>query len=391
MPRVKGAIAVNCHIGDPCTPMSADNVVIIGGGVIGLMCAFLLKQEKIAALLLESEEVGRESSWAGAGILAPLYPLRYPQNIGDLARQSADLYRPITKQLFDLTGIDPEYHESGAIILDPDDKDQESEDNLRDKWRRPFQFFDKSELHQLEPSIKSAGPTALLLPDVAQVRNPRLLKALRAAVGTGGGIREQARVTGFEISEGRLVGIRAGEESIPASRCIVAAGAWSTQLLEAAGLSIAVRPVRGQILLVGAPPRALQRIVINEYRYLVPRRDGKILVGSTMEEVGFDKSTTKQARLDLLGAAIAMMPSLADYPIEAQWAGLRPGVPDNLPFIGEHPEVKGLFVCTGHYRNGLALAPASAQLVVDLLLGRPPRLDPKPFSLDRPLGLKSAN
>jgi glycine oxidase len=162
---------------------------------------------------------------------------------------------------------------------------------------------------------------------------------------------------------------------------VVAGGAWSGELLKTAGVSLPMAPVRGQMLLFRAAPGLLKRMVMRHYRYLIPRRDGRILAGSTLEQVGFDKATTRSAAEKLHRAALELVPALEDCPVEHHWTGLRPGNLSGVPYIGEHPAWKGLYVSTGHYRNGVVLAPASARLLADMALSRPHSLDPAPYAL----------
>jgi glycine oxidase len=176
---------------------------------------------------------------------------------------------------------------------------------------------------------------------------------------------------------------------ISAERIVICAGAWSGQLLNHLSIKLPVIPVRGQMILFRARPRLISRIVLSNDRYIIPRKDGRILFGSTLEHTGFDKRTTDQARNELHQVAVSMFPTLRDCPIENHWAGLRPGSPNGIPFIGSHPEIKGLYFNTGHFRNGVALAPSSAHLLADIILRRPPILSPAPFSLSAERGALS--
>jgi glycine oxidase len=142
-----------------------------------------------------------------------------------------------------------------------------------------------------------------------------------------------------------------------------------------------VHPVRGQMLLFKTKPGLIKRMVLEENRYVIPRRDGRVLFGSTIEEAGFDKSTTEQARTELSAIARERFPVLKDYPIEHHWAGLRPGSPAGVPYICRHPELENLYINAGHFRNGVVLGPASARLAADLIIGRKPVVDPVPYGL----------
>lgn len=362
----------------------SESVVIVGGGVIGLLCARYLLESAVHVVVLDKQGIGKESSWAGAGIASPLYPTRYPPDIVALTRSSHAEYRALIPDLEQKTGIDVEWRENGLIIADPDRSGPESDDRLKSLFApEEYRFLRGSELHLVEPHLREL-PEALLLTRLAQVRNPRLLKALRLSLEHAGvEFREDREVVGFEVHRHSLTGIETTKGSIPADRCIVATGAWTGTLLANLGLELDIRPVRGQILLLKGPANYLNHVVVKRYRYLVPRSDGHILVGSTLEHVGFDRSTTEEARVLLHQAAVDLAPQLADFQIVGHWAGLRPSSPDDLPFIGEHPAARGLFVCAGHYRNGFATGPASARLAIDLALNMETAVDPSPFRLDR--------
>jgi glycine oxidase len=195
-------------------------------------------------------------------------------------------------------------------------------------------------------------------------------------------LKPNIAVTGFRSERGRLTAVLTSQGDLPADQCVVCAGAWTAELLATTGLALPIKPIRGQMLLYRGRPDQLRHIIVRNYRYLIPRRDGYILAGSTLEDVGFDPSTTSAAKAEIHADAIRIMPALADCPLEAHWAGLRPGTPEGAPYIGEHPAITGLFVCAGHHRNGFALAPASARLCTDLMLNRKPLLPPAPYRLD---------
>jgi glycine oxidase len=353
---------------------------IIGGGIIGLLCARELRQAGESVVILDRQTVGQESSWAGGGILSPLYPWRYPAPVSALSRWSQAYYPELAQNLATDTGIDPEWTPSGLLFFGVDDREQAM------AWAAmqgaTLVTLDRAALSQHVPLVSSELDNALWMPHVAQIRNPRLLAALRADLSRSGvEFRENITVQGFAAQQGHLTSIRTNRGEIETRRCLVTAGAWSGDLLASTGVVLPITPVKGQMLLLSAQTVQLKTMVIKGNRYLIPRRDGRILVGSTLESSGYAKYTTEAARADLLQAAVEMVPALAGYPVERQWAGLRPGSPTGVPYIGEHPRIAGLFVCAGHFRNGIVLAPASARLAADLMLGRAPALDQGQFQL----------
>lgn len=353
--------------------------VIVGGGLIGMLTARELLAGGATVTLVDSSRVGTEASWAGGGIVSPLYPWDYVPAISALASWAQSAYPALTQQLHAETGIDPELNPCGLLMLNPD----EPEKSLH--WARTFgkemQRVTADVVAGREPAATRDIREALWLPYVCNVRNPRLLRALRASLlqQPGFRLREHWPVRVIEPAADGRVHLASDDESLLADRVVVCAGAWSANLLRAAGCSLPIVPVRGQMLLFDQRPGLIHSILLKDGKYLVPRRDGHILVGSTTEEVGFDKTITDDARELLLSHACDIAPALRDVPVVAQWAGLRPGSPGGLPFIGPVPGWQNLHVNAGHYRNGLVLAPASARLMADLLLARAPIVDPQPY------------
>ena len=355
---------------------------VVGGGIIGLLCARELRLAGKLVVVIDRQTVGKEASWAGGGILSPLYPWRYSTPVNALAQWSQSRYSGLIQELAVATGLDAQWTPSGLLTFAVEEQKQAW------AWANAqgidLEKLTPGDLYSIEPLVSNKLGIALWSPEVAQVRNPRLLAALCAELRQSGvEFRENIEIIGFSEYAGKLSGIHTKQGSIPTNRCLVASGAWSGRLLANTGIELPIKPMKGQMLLLAAQTVPLKRIVLNNHRYLVPRRDGRILVGSTLEDTGFEKSTTMAARDELLQAALEMVPGLAHCPVESHWAGLRPGSPDGVPYIGEHPGISGLFVCSGHFRNGIVLGPASARLAVDLMLEREPIVDPAPFRLLR--------
>lgn len=356
--------------------------IVIGGGIIGMLTARELAQGGCRVRIIESGELGGESSWAGGGILSPLYPWHAPEAVTQLALWGQRQYPELAVELLWDTGIDPEWERSGLLVLDVDEV-IEARSWCEQHQVRLEPIEDARRIAALEPACRPAI-RALRLPDVAQIRNPRLIRALRADLHSRCiMLHEQSIVTGIERFAGRVGGVRTDSGMFGADVVVVAAGAWSSQLLEAIDIHIGVRPVRGQMLLYGGTPVTIRHILLAAGHYVIPRRDGRVLVGSTVEESGFDKQTTPSARDELRLAAEALVPHLVRCEIEQHWSGLRPGSAHGIPYICAVPGVEGLYLNTGHFRNGLLLAPASARLMADLILGRQGVLDPRPYVLAR--------
>ena len=329
------------------------DILIVGGGVIGLGSAFELARQGATVTVLERGVCGGESSWAGGGILSPLLPWDYSSAVTDLTQLSCRLFPEWVGRIANMSGIDPEYRVSGLRVLPPFDAERAVE------WCAG---------HGMQLERDGDG---LWLPEIAQVRNPRLIKSLRLALARMGvRIVEGVEVTGIVSSEDRVARLETTAGSFAAERYVVAAGAWSKKLLGKQGVQIDIKPVRGQMLLYRAQPGMLQHIILQNGTYLIPRDDGHILVGSTLEDVGFDKATTGEARVALHARALGMLPQLAQAEFIKHWAGLRPAAPDNIPTIARHPQLENLFLNSGHFRYGVTMAPASAQILANRIFSR---------------------
>ncbi len=349
-----------------------QDFIVIGAGVIGLATAERLLAQGAAVTVLERGAVGQESSWAGGGILSPLCPWDYPDEVTRLTSHSANIFADWVAGLHAASGIDSEYEMSGMVVLPPFDV------QVAQQW---------CAAHQVTLYPGSAADYALTthgdvlyLPQVAQVRNPRLLRALRSRVESlGGRIVEQCVVRGIEAGDSRVQMLATSSGEYRAQNYIVTAGAWSKEVLGQYALQLDIKPMRGQMLLFkfAAPP--LRHIVVQGDLYLIPRRDGHLLVGSTLEDVGFDKRTTSVARDDLSKRAQNILPQLCDMPVIQQWAGLRPASPRNIPTIGRHPHLENLYINSGHFRYGVTMAPASVEILVNEMTGTPQPFDVAPY------------
>jgi glycine oxidase len=358
------------------------DVLILGGGVIGLTTAYFLAKEGALVTVLDRDDLGRAASWAGAGILPSGDPDQAHTPLERLRAHSVRMYPALSKELLARTGIDNGYRVSGGLELIESEADAAS-----DEWRAEggtVREVGADEMRRLEPALDPRWKRAYYLPDMAQVRNPRHLQALVAACESYGVrllpgcaarsvIRVGRRVTAFETDRGRF----------EARRFLITAGAWSDDLLGLLGRRPGVRPVRGQIVLLNTGAEGPRPLLLFGKRYLVPRGDGRVLVGSTEEEVGFDTRTTAGAVADLIAFATTVMPTLGGAAVERCWAGLRPGSADGLPYLGPVPGCDNVFVGSGHFRSGLQLAPASGLVLAQLLLDRKPLVPLDAFRLDR--------
>ncbi len=353
--------------------MKAKKVIVVGGGIVGCLTALELVNRGCHVTLVErnvvASQTSGESSWAGAGILFPLLPWMYKDAVNELALEGAAIYPDFCHELFTKTGIDPEYLVSGMQINLPFNDFKTSNQAKNAENCDESRAIDWCEKNAISYQKNQHG---LFLPHVAQVRPPQLLKALRQAL-------LQSQVTLLEQTELKpltVADLNNGEfnswqttagQILEADQFVVTSGAWSFELLKNTTQELNIKPMRGQILLYQQTEDKLAHIVYENGFYLVPRNDGLLLAGSTLEDVGFDQNTTEAVKQELQTKAEHILPSLKNAAILKHWSGLRPGTPDNLPTIAAHPEIKNLFLNTGHFRYGLTMAPASAKRVVALM------------------------
>jgi len=362
------------------------DVIIIGGGVIGLTLAYELTQRKLDVAVYDQGSLGQEASWAGAGIIAPGNPAGAVTAEAQLRAGSAALWPSFSAKLQAETGVDNGFRPCGGLELRLVGKSTDLDDEIA-HWQHEQVAVERLSPHELkdcEPQISSTITSAYRLPSMGQVRNPRHIKALLAACAARGvtlrpgtpvlNLHQQGElVTGIETSAGCE---RAGEY-------VIASGAWSSRLLATAGCAAPVRPVRGQIVLLNAVPLLFRHVINVGPRYLVPRPDGRILIGATEEDVGFEKRNTPAGVRGLLEFATSVVPALERATFERAWSGLRPGSADGLPYLGRLPGKKNLSVAAGHFRQGLHLSPITGQLLAQVLLHEATSLPMKPYAPDR--------
>lgn len=345
------------------------NIIVAGGGILGCMTAMSLIQHGHQVTLVERGHIGGhargEASWAAAGILFPLLPWAYVEPVNRLAVASMRAYGALCQRLLEDTGIDPEYQQDGMLLL-PDYKREQAL-----AWTAQYGFDE----HAAAPAHSFAADRqqAMWLPEVAHVRPPVLLAALRQWLQQQGAtILDNTELLPLAADEGTdhltRWPTRAGRD-LEADAFVLTAGAWSGLLL-GDQQPLPIKPMRGQMLLYAQPhQQKLTHIVFREGFYMVPRRDGLILAGSCLEDVGFDHAVTDDMGRQLADKAAALLPELADAPVLAHWSGFRPGSPDNVPTIAAHPRYKNLYINSGHFRYGLTMAPASAELLANLVKG----------------------
>jgi glycine oxidase len=359
-----------------------NKVIIIGAGIIGMLTARMLRKANLDVTIIEQGYAGKESSWAGGGIISPLYPWRYSEPVTVLAKWGQQHYPDVLESIRLESGVDPEYLRSGLLYLDIED-----ELTTAEQWMQhhdySFEHLSDDVLKQTEPGLDHAAVSSgWLTESIGQVRNPRLVRALQFdLLELGVNIKQQTRAESF-ISDSSIVkGIKTDKGDFYADKVIVAGGAWSARLLEKWVKTPKIAPVKGQMIVFKAKPGAVSHIVLSKGRYVIPRKDGRVVLGSTLEFDEFDKTTSVEVLEELKQEAFRIIPALKNYSVEKQWAGLRPGSIDGVPYIGEHPELKNLYLNAGHFRNGVVIGLASCQLLVNQLLGEEPIVDVNPYLL----------
>ena len=345
------------------------DVIIIGGGIIGLSLAIALRKRGVTVLVVERGEPGREASDAAGGMLVDC-PLETPPALQPLATSSARMYPEFTHELEVESGMKVDLRDQGTIVFPPPE-------HVHERPGFTLSGLLPAPVAELEPALADSRRPAFYLKERSV--DPRALTAaaLKTAKNRSVDFSSGDPVTAVNQSEGRVTGITTTKTSFSAAKVVNCAGAWSGQIPPHA---FPTRPVKGQMLCLAMPSRALLKHVIRSADvYLIPRSDGRLLVGATVEEAGFDKHTVPATIQRLYRAAIALVPQLASARILEDWAGLRPGTPDALPILGE-TAIPGYYVATGHFRDGILLAPITAGVMTAVIEGRTPEHDLTPFS-----------
>ncbi len=364
----------------------ARDVIIVGGGVIGCSIAWKLAQAGLKVTVLERGRVGCEASRAAAGMLSPQGESQTPGPFFDLCLRSRAMYRSFAEELSAASDIDVEYKDEGTLFVLVQGEDEE--EKLRwAAWQLEaglsLEHVSADDLRKIEPSVTDSATRAIFLPREHQIENRRVMDALEIAMHRAGvEVIEGAEVTALATEHGSVTGVACGARTVSAGCVVVAGGAWSSRLLEPLGLNVKVTPVRGQMIAVRGRTCPITRVLHSSKAYVVPRRDGRILIGATVEQVGFQKGVTVAAVKHLLSAAVELVPSLGECEIVETWSGLRPDTIDHLPVIGPSG-IDNLVLATGHFRNGILLAPVTAEVIADILVHDGVHMEIDPFSNNR--------
>ena len=362
-------------------------IAIIGAGISGLMSALELVEQGCSVIIFDQQHAGQAASWAGGGILSPMYPWRYPHAVNQLAQHGKPLYLEWNEKLKPISGIDFEIHETGLLIFD--EADFETGLNYAHQFQEPMQqaeYLQSEQLAQVNPCIDPKFRHAMYFPQIANVRNPRLLQSMIRYLKQHPKVEfiEHCPIEQFNIVNGKFQSIRSqNKQTYFADQFVITTGAWSKHWSEQLDLDIPVQPVQGQMVLFKTPENWLPTMCMNQVMYLIPRLDGHIVCGSSMADVGFDQRPSLQTQQNIYKACLDMVPELADFPIVKHWAGLRPSSPTGVPYIGPFPEIANLWTNFGHYRNGLCMGPASARLLRELMLAQSLTVNASAYSPER--------
>jgi len=369
----------------------STDVAIIGGGVIGCSIAYQLSKAGVQVSVIEREEIAAEASSAAAGVLAPAAVLTGPKAVADLFLASWSITAEIVAEIEAVSGVQVEYHQTGALHVLRDSDDRSSLQRYAEIWQEQGSeaiWLTGDEVHRYEPLLHHAIVAALYVPETASIR-PRLMTRAyaEAARRSGAQFYEHSDVTGLQQRFGRVTDVQTAQgQTISCNHVVIATGAWSEYIGKWLGLTIPVFPARGQILALRQLAMPLKHTISANELYLVPKVDGTIYVGATVEQVGFDKSNTAGGIAWLLSSAIQLVPELEHAAIADIWSGLRPWSQDSYPILGKAPGWENVILATGHGAGGFELSAITGKTIAELITtGQTPALI-QPFGLERFMG-----
>lgn len=349
----------------------AHDVIVVGGGLIGMITARTLRLAGLDVVLLEKNRLGKQASWAAGGILAKQHPWQQSEGMRKLIHAGQAAFPGFVAELQDETGVDSQLLQSGMLITNLEQ--QEAALAWGRKHRMQIELVHRSALAKLEPGLAKTIDAALHVPSAMQVQPRLLIEATRKSLELHGvQILERVTVTGLHAKASRLTGVKTNQGSMHAGQVMLCNGAWARQLLQTLGRGHTdIEPVRGQMLVFKPSRPLLSHILVSADHYLIPRNDLHILCGSTMERVGFDDAVTADARNSIHAQASRLCPQLENEVPVKHWAGLRPGTARDVPYICVHPEFENLYINAGHFRYGIVMSIPSAEIACDLVMDRP--------------------
>src|SRR5215813_450862 len=361
------------------------DVVVIGGGVIGSAIAWNLAAQQQHTILVEKNQPGKEASSAAAGILAVASGRSKRGPMYQLKRASQELYPALVQELEERTGIDIEYQRAGVLDLirtDADEKKYRQLYDLRREQGYPATWLSAAEVHRLEPTVTTGLRGAVHFPSDHHLHNGKLAEAwAKAAAQRGVVVQTGATVSEARIASGKVTAVRVGDEWVDTDTVVIAAGSWSRQVGEIFGLTIPVEPAKGQMLAVRTTQ--LRHVISWDEHYLVPRKNGEVIIGSTVEFIGHNKDVTLETVRLFIDRSEALVPGISKVPLSRFWAGLRPYSPTRRPILCRAPGLDNVIIATGHHRNGIVLAPITGKLVSELITTGQTSMSLESFALPR--------
>jgi glycine oxidase len=374
--------------------------IVIGGGIIGCSVAWRLAAEGVATTVLERGRVGQEASWAAAGMIAPQAEADGPGPFFDFCMKARDAFETIVDRLVRDGGVDPEYDRAGILYVALDETER-AQLERRAKWQRaagaPVEELTGAEARRVEPMLSPETVYAIHMPTNRRTDNRKLTQAYAAAARKAGAeFVEGARVEALAVRGGRATGDVQASGLVQASGVVMddgstreadvvinAAGSWAGEVRGLEADRVKLHPVRGQIVCFEVAPGTIGPALFSLRGYLVPRRDGRLLAGSTMEEAGYNKVVTLAGLEKIARGAAAIAPALGAAPFRHAWAGLRPATRDLLPVLGFSPSVPNVLWAAGHFRSGILLSAITGEIIADLVKGRRPAIELGAFSAAR--------
>ncbi|MEW9673187.1 glycine oxidase ThiO [Ammoniphilus sp. 3BR4] len=368
---------------------SIYDVAIVGGGLMGSSIAYQLSKRGKKVVLLEKGRLASQASGAAAGMIAAQAEMGFDTGpLFDLAIKSRAMFPVLAAELKELCGIDVGLVRKGMLKIACSLEEEEAlhrEMVAQKKEDQRVEWLTQKELRIREPGLSDSIRGAIYLPDDGQVLAPELSLAFaRAAAILGTDIREFVEVESLVIDDNRISGVVTNHGQVTCEQVIVTAGSWSGRWLERMEIRLPVYPVKGECFSVLTPTPLLESTIFSHGCYLVPKRGGRLVVGATMIENTYNREVTVEGIATLIEKAKRLLPGIVHAEWEKAWTGLRPQTPDGLPYLGEHHQCKGLFVATGHFRNGVLLSPITGELMADLMEGKnPDGIDLRPFQTER--------
>jgi glycine oxidase len=361
------------------------DVVVIGGGVIGSSIAWHLAEQKQQVLLVEKNQPGQEASAAAAGLLAVASGRSKRGPMYQLKRASQELYPALIQEIEARTGIDIEYQTVGVLALirsDGNEKKYRQLYEMRREQGHPATWLSPAEIHRLEPTLTTDLRGAVHFSSDHHLHNGKLAEAwAQAAAQRGVVVQTGTTVNEARIAAGKVTAVRIDDEWVSTNTVVIAAGSWSRQVGAIFGLTIPVEPAKGQMITIRTPQ--LHHVISWDEHYLVPRKNGEVVIGSTVEFVGYNKDVTLETVQELIKRSEALVPGISKAPLSRFWAGLRPYSPTRRPILCRAPGLDNIVIATGHHRNGIVLAPITGKLMSELITTGQTSLSLEPFGLPR--------